>query len=198
MSDVDSWLPWSPLGVNTNGMIFWLVSTGMLRHGPSPRRFPPTSSSIFVTMDVSPYAMGKPSHLCAVCLEFLGKLPEHVQETTRTWDDAKDQLFETFREAARRQCFICSTLWNLSEKYSATWSSPESVSWTPMHFIARQEPADPVIRLVVVYVDHIRGVTTDISFLMISTNGIAPIAHMISDWNKLNILRHRVRTSFLV
>ncbi|KAF2178046.1 hypothetical protein K469DRAFT_696156 [Zopfia rhizophila CBS 207.26] len=149
-------------------------------------------------MGASSHAMDKPSHLCAVCLDFLQRLPEKVHETTNMFEKAKDQPLETFREAARQQCFICSALWNLSEKHRAAWSNPQHVPWTPMRFMARQEPADSLVRLNILYDDPIRGVTGDIRFRMISTNGIAPISRIIGNCNRLNLLRQRVRTPFLV
>jgi hypothetical protein len=122
-----------------------------------------------MAVESSPHTTIELDHFCENCSLSLKGLSEN-DEQTRTLR-ADDQSFETFRESARQQCFICSILWNLSEKHPITWSNVQPVHWTPMRYIAKRDSVT-FFRLNVIYHDPLQRVTTDIRFRIISTEGI--------------------------
>jgi hypothetical protein len=88
-----------------------------------------------MTMDVSSQAPIELSHFCKFCLFFLQKLPEAAHQMSQTWEveRAEDQSFEAFRESAFQGCFICSKVWNLSERHRVAWVNFQRELWTPMY-----------------------------------------------------------------
>ena len=126
---------------------------------------------VYITMDVASNAAHEPSHLCSVCLESIYEIPERgVLRTVEEHIQAKDQTLETFREAARQQCFICSTIWNLSEKHRLAWSSLQESSWKPMTYMVLPQIGDPDTWLTVSYSDPLHN-DLSIYFRLISTQG---------------------------
>jgi hypothetical protein len=142
--------------------------------------------------------MDTPSHFCSMCLDMLKRLSESSQETPAVWLKAASQQFEAFREAAQQGCFICSTLWNLSEEHRVAWSSSPQVPWMPIQYRAESEFSGSMIRLSILYHDPVRDVTTDIRFRMINTNCTHSISRSGRDYGKLTFLRQRIQSPFLI
>lgn len=70
---------------------------------------------------------------------------------SKTWITAAAQTFNTFHDAVRNKCIICSVVWDLSYHYRHTWSkSPEL--WEPMGFLpCKDSDDDNIVKLYVSY-----------------------------------------------
>jgi hypothetical protein len=147
-------------------------------------------------MEANPHALSELSRFCKFCILFLQELPEKAKQT-RTLR-AQDQSFETFRESAYQRCFICSTLWNLNEKYRIAWSNFQPAHWTPMLYIVRRDEQETFLRLNVIYHDPVRGGTSDIRFRIISTEGIYSTYQITCVSHKLICFRQTIRATVFV
>lgn len=139
--------------------------------------------------------MAELSYFCKNCILYLQQLSEEIQQMTRTLKKAKDQSFEAFRESARQRCFICSKIWNLTEKHRIAWLNFQQAQWTPMLYSAEVGKEESWIRLTIIYHDPTLGATSDIRFRLINTNGISSIQDITAHSTKLILLRQKIQAA---
>jgi hypothetical protein len=106
---------------------------------------------------------------------------------------AAAQTFNTFREAVRNKCIICSVVWDLSYQYRHIWSkSPEL--WEQMSFRPyRDSDEDNIVKLHVLYENPLKGLqvaeATEAEFLLIPVDGKFYLAALHSLYLSFEVLK---------
>jgi hypothetical protein len=112
---------------------------------------------------------------------------------SKGWIKVAAQTFNTFREAVRNKCIICSVVWDLSYQYRHIWSkSPEL--WEQMSFRPYIDSDDDnIVKLHVLYKnplkDHQVAEATEAKFRLIPVDGEFYLAALHSLYLSFEVLK---------
>jgi hypothetical protein len=124
------------------------------------------------SIHIFPQAMAAQSQLCPVCIQIVQ--PKNRSAVNAGYVTPEGQSLETFQRAAEQHCFICFSLWNLSERHRIEWANLQPSLWRPLSFSVTKEESDSFMRLSVMYKDPTRNrgeLITDVRFRLIRPEG---------------------------
>jgi len=113
------------------------------------------------------------NRLCPVCILILQ--PKNRSAVNAGYVTPEGQSLETFQRAVEQHCFICFSLWNLSERHRIEWANLQPSLWRPLSFRVSKEESESFMRLSVIYKDPTRNrseLVTDIRFRLIRPEGM--------------------------
>jgi hypothetical protein len=129
-----------------------------------------TQLQLDTSVKASSGAMARVGEVCSICQTILCPEPDLCFEPDpeSAYFTPVGQTLDTFREASKQSCVICSTVWNLTEQHRRAWSNVSQESWEPFQYhVEKHQGEESIIRLKVLYKDPIKNDTKDLRFRLV-------------------------------